>query len=108
MTPRTNGESPTREEATRFLSAEFIMGLIFQTAVFLILGGIAWGSLKTEVEGVKEVQTASHMSESPMKIARIEEQLKTVSISQSEMKGDIKELVRSVDSLKDEVRRSRR
>ena len=96
----------TRVDATRFLSAEFIAGLVIQSIVVLVLGSIAWGQLKADVQSVKDAQTSAEMAENPTKIARIEEQLKNVSTSQAEMKGDIKELVKAVDSLKDEVRRS--
>ena len=98
----------TRTDATRFLSTEFVVGLVFQSVIFLVLGSIAWGQLKADVQAVKDAQTSAEMTENPTKIARIEEQLKNVSQSQSEMKGDIKELVQSVDALKDEVRRSRK
>lgn len=98
----------TRTDATKFLSTEFIVGLVFQSIVFLIVGSIGWGQLKAEVQSVREAQATAEMTENPTKIARIEEQLKSVSASQYEMKGDIKELVQSVDALKDEVRRSRK
>lgn len=98
----------TRTDATRFLSTEFVVGLVFQTIVFLVIGSIGWGQLKAEVQSVKDAQTTAEMTENPTKIARIEEQLKNVVSSQAEMKSDVKELVQAVDSLKDEVRRSRK
>lgn len=105
---RMDDTTLTRTDATRFLSTEFVVGLVFQSIVFLVIGSIGWGQLKAEVQSVRDAQTTAEMTENPTKIARIEEQLKSVASSQTEMKGDIKELVQAVDNLKDEVRRNRK
>ena len=106
--PPIDDTTLTRTDATKFLSTEFIVGLFFQTVVFLVIGGIAWGQLKAEVTSVKDVQDTSKIMDNPAKIASIEAQLSFMNKNQSEMKSDIKDLVVSVDQLKDEVRRSRK
>jgi len=108
MTGQRNDVIISRVDATKFLSTEFFVGLVFQTMVFLVLGAIAWGQLRAEVAGVKDAQDVSEMAGNPAKIARIETQLASVVDSQKLLRGDVKDLTAAVDKLKDEVRRGNR
>lgn len=90
---------------TTFLSREFVAGIIVQTIIFLVLGGIAWGNIKAEVAEIQKDQSVQ--TPNPERIARIEEQLKAISTRQVEFKSDIKEITAAVYELKAEIKRER-
>ena len=88
----------------KFLSREFIAGLGVQLAIYLVLGGMAWGSVQSDLQQLKDKHVQQDAN--PEKIARIEEQLKNISSRQVEFKGDIKEIAAAVYELKAEIRKN--
>jgi hypothetical protein len=97
----------SRKEATKFLSHEFVAGLVIQTLVFLILGGYVWGQTRADIQALqKEQDKAAVVAVSPERIARMETQLTAVAKGQDEQNRDIKTLTEAVVELKTEVRRA--
>lgn len=60
---------------------------IIQIGVFLVAGGLAWGSLRSEVNGIKELQ----------RIDRVQQQR-----DRDEMREDIRDLRQRMDSPRSE------
>lgn len=97
----------TRTEATKFLSVEFVIGILFQTVLFVVLGGVAWGQLKAEVAELRsdQAKVEAESGPTPERMARIEEQLKNISATQGEFKSEIRAVKDAVSDLRSEVRK---
>lgn len=76
----------TRKRQTYFLSFDFIITMLIQTAVFLVLGTTVINRVEARVAALESQQVTD------ARIARIEAKMETMIENQSEFKDAIKEV----------------
>jgi len=76
----------TRKRQTYFLSVEFVVTMLLQTAVFLVLGTTVVNRVEARVAALESQQVTD------ARIARIEAKMEILIENQTEFKGAIKEV----------------
>lgn len=84
MTPSRPEGDISRKRQTYFLSAEFLVTMLVQTAVFLVMGTTIINRVEARVSALESQQVTAE------RIARIEEKLGTMIDNQAEFRVDIR------------------
>lgn len=79
-------EDFTRKRQTYFLSIEFVVTMLVQTAIFLVLGTTVVNKVEARVAALESQQVTD------ARIARLEARVETMIENQSEFKAAIKEV----------------
>jgi hypothetical protein len=82
----------TRKKQTFFLSAEFLMTMVIQTAVLLVLGTTMVNKVEARVTALEAQQVTD------ARIARLEEKMAQMLVNQGEFKVAFTALQRDLDS----------
>jgi signal transduction histidine kinase len=94
-------ENITRAEQTKYLSKEFVVGLIIQLIAFLVIGGVAYGSITTEVSNNSgKIQDLKSNQVSGERVKALEVEVANLKEAVIDLNGSVRELNRTIERRK--------
>lgn len=92
----------TRKQQTFFLSTEFLVTMVAQSAVFLVLGTTVINRVEARVAALESQQVTGE------RIARIEEKMAAMLYNQQELKTNQEQVSAAIQSVQVELKSQRR